>query len=104
MQRAYAEKSKEKRKENAAGHMWNGQQFHIRRFSSLLFSSALFFSFILFTLYLIFFGTIICLQCPRPWRKVFILINKTRWSAESWLLDFQLISESYQFEFLLSPI
>lgn len=54
MQRAYAEKSKEKRKENAAGHMWNGQQFHIRRFSSLLFSSALFFSFILFTLYLIF--------------------------------------------------
>jgi len=70
----------------------------------LLFSSALFFSFILFTLYLIFFGTIICLQCPRPWRKVFILINKTRWSAESWLLDFQLISESYQFEFLLSPI
>lgn len=71
-------------------------------FSSLLLCSFLFIYFV----YIIFdfFGTIICLQCPRPWRKVFILINKTRWSAESWLLDFQLISESYQFEFLLSPI
>jgi len=66
--------------------------------------------FILFDFVLYFFGTIICQLRPRPWRKVFILINESRWSAESWfafafavlLLAFHSISESYQFEFLLS--
>jgi len=88
--------------------MWHGQQFHIRPFSFHFFSAIyiLFYS----ILFYIFFGTIICQLRPRPWRKVFILINESRWSAESWfafafavlLLAFHSISESYQFEFLLS--
>jgi len=106
MQPAYAENQRKSEKKTLATcGMANSFTF-----AHFLFISSLLFTFYFIRFCFIFFGTIICQLRPRPWRKVFILINESRWSAESWfafafavlLLAFHSISESYQFEFLLS--